>query len=114
MLDGVSVADVGMVSEKTSLFAHTICSYVQWIETEATPKDFKVDKAKILENCVLKFREDQQYRNDPRYLSICLQYVCWARMPLIFSSHQPFNVCCESCRLLGGIRAAHFAGQHVF
>ena len=50
--------------------------YIAWAELHATAGDATIDRTKLLERCVMQFRQYDQYKNDERYLRICLKYVC--------------------------------------
>lgn len=49
----------------------------------------QVDRVSLLERCVRRFRQSEQYHNDERYLRICLKYVRCGQMSHA-SRHQTF------------------------
>lgn len=48
--------------------------YIQWAEKISVTGSTKVDRTSILERCMSQFRDYPQYKEDMRYLRICLKY----------------------------------------
>lgn len=52
----------------------SILRYITWTEKQALASTIKVDRSSVLERCIRQFHAFPQYKDDPRYLKICLMY----------------------------------------
>ncbi len=48
---------------------------MEWIDGVALPSHVAIDYAKVLEQCIVKFRSDPDAKIDRRFLAVCLKYV---------------------------------------
>eukprot|EP00039_Didymoeca_costata_P002612 m.61428 g.61428 ORF g.61428 m.61428 type:complete len:878 (-) comp11411_c0_seq1:44-2677(-) len=48
--------------------------YISWAEKHAASGELPVDRKRLLERCTAQFRDYAQYKDDERYLKICLKY----------------------------------------
>ena len=48
--------------------------YIAWAEVNATTGGIAIDRKALLERCAIAFRDYREYKDDERYIKVCLKY----------------------------------------